>query len=408
MFNLLALCRRRFANVPFKLADIGEGITEVQVLKWFVKEGDPIKQFDKIAEVQSDKASVEISSRFDGRISKLHYKVDDMAKVGDPLVDIETDEPAINEAKSDASRVDGSATMKESIEREVVHSENKTKSFDRGPNSVLATPAVRILAKQKGINLNEIVGTGRNGRITKEDLAKETSIKQDNTREQNILKERKGLTMHQNAMVKEMTRSMTIPHFGYCDDICVDQLLELKRSLNENEKKFTLMPFFIKAASLALKEFAILNSSLEGDSIVYHKHHNISFAMDTPQGLMVPVIHNAESKTIEEINNDLKKLQAKPSFSPTDLKGGTFSLSNIGSIGGTVCSPVIVSPQVCIGALGKIKSRVVFEEDDLVETQILTISWSADHRIIDGATMARFSNLWKLYCEEPFRMLPKL
>jgi len=212
-------------------------------------------------------------------------------------------------------------------------------------------------------------------------------------------------------MIKSMNESRSIPHFGYRDEIDVTELTNFRNLFRKEAEtrgfKFSYLPLFIKAASLALSKFPILNSSLCNDQteIMYHIDHNIGIAMDTPRGLLVPSIKQCQNKSIFEIAQELTALQqlgAADKLGEEHLKGTTFTLSNIGSIGGTYMSPVITSPQVAIGALGKIQKLPKFDENSQVfAVHVMKVSWSGDHRVIDGATMSRFSNVWKQYLENP-------
>uniref|UniRef100_A0A8D2AKY7 Dihydrolipoamide acetyltransferase component of pyruvate dehydrogenase complex n=1 Tax=Sciurus vulgaris TaxID=55149 RepID=A0A8D2AKY7_SCIVU len=414
--------------VQFKLSDIGEGIREVTVKEWYVKEGDTVSQFDSICEVQSDKASVTITSRYDGVIKKLYYNLDDIAYVGKPLVDIETE--ALKDSEEDV--VETPAVSHD----EHIHQEIKGQK-------TLATPAVRRLAMENNIKLSEVVGSGRDGRILKEDilnyLEKQTGAILPPSPKAEIIppppkpKDRtvpvpisrlpvftgKDITEpikgFQKAMVKTMSAALKIPHFGYCDEVDLTELVKLREELKPVASargiKLSFMPFFLKAASLGLLQFPILNSSVDENcqNITYKASHNIGIAMDTEQGLIVPNVKNVQIRSVFEIATELNRLQKLGSsgqLSTTDLTGGTFTLSNIGSIGGTYAKPVILPSEVAIGALGTIKALPRFnQEGEVYKAQIMNVSWSADHRIIDGATMSRFSNLWKSYLENPAFML---
>nr|XP_056700711.1 lipoamide acyltransferase component of branched-chain alpha-keto acid dehydrogenase complex, mitochondrial [Euleptes europaea] len=425
--------------VQFKLSDIGEGITEVTVKEWYVKEGDIVSQFDSICEVQSDKASVTITSRYDGIIKKLHYNLDDIAYVGRPLVDIETN--ALKDVASDEDVVETPAVSHE----EQTHQEIKG-------HKTLATPAVRRLAMENNIKLSEVVGTGKDNRILKEDilnyLAKQTgAILPLSPKPEMILPLPKTDPAHDKlegktskipapisipmgisgedktevlsgfhkAMVKTMTTALKIPHFGYCDEVDLTQLFKLKEELKSVAQargvKLSFMPFFIKAASLGLLQYPILNASLDENcqNITYKASHNIGIAMDTEQGLVVPNVKNVQLRSVFEIASELNRLQKlgyTNQLGTNDLTGGTFTLSNIGTIGGTYAKAVILPPEVAIGALGRVQVLPRFNcEGEVFKAQIMNVSWSADHRIIDGATMARFSNLWKSYLENPSSML---
>jgi len=428
--------------VPFNLSDIGEGIREVNVLEWFIQEGDRVSQFDPICEVQSDKAAVTITSRYDGIVVKLHYETDDTALVGNPLVDIELDDDAI---KSAVEQVDHSEVNVKD------HSDNITQVV-KGKKT-LATPAVRRIAIENNIRLEEVTGTGPDNRVLKEDVVRfveerskgiltsnipkttpspEPSATAPSVKETTVIKiastpEKKSLTLQDRteplkgilkAMTKTMELSMKIPHFGYCDEIDLTNLVSKKKQLKKMAErqgvKFTYMPIFIKAASLALNQYPILNSSLDknNENIIYKASHNIGFAMDTPSGLLVPNIKGVQSLSLLEIAKEMERLiilGKNGKLGQTDLSRGTFTLSNIGSIGGTYTKPVLLPSEAAIGGLGKIQKLPRFDKDDqLVKAYIMQISWSADHRIIDGATMAHFTNLWKSYLEEPLNMMMDL
>ncbi|XP_054568118.1 lipoamide acyltransferase component of branched-chain alpha-keto acid dehydrogenase complex, mitochondrial isoform X2 [Eptesicus fuscus] len=414
--------------VQFKLSDIGEGIREVTVKEWFVKEGDTVSQFDSICEVQSDKASVTITSRYDGVIRKLYYNLEDTAYVGKPLVDIETE--ALKDSEEDV------------VETPAVSHDEHTHQEIKGQKT-LATPAVRRLAMENNIKLSEVVGSGKDGRILKEDILnflekqtgailppspkaeimppppkpKDTPLPTPITKSPVFTGQDRTepITGFRKAMVKTMTAALKIPHFGYCDEVDLTELVKLREELKPVASargiKLSFMPFFIKAASLGLLQFPILNSSVDEScqKVTYKASHNIGVAMDTEQGLIVPNVKNVQARSVMDVAAELNRLQKLGSagqLSTADLTGGTFTLSNIGSIGGTYAKAVILPPEVAIGALGSIKALPRFDQKgDVYKAQIMKVSWSADHRVIDGATMSRFSNLWKSYLENPASML---
>ncbi|KAM9797660.1 lipoamide acyltransferase component of branched-chain alpha-keto acid dehydrogenase complex, mitochondrial isoform 2-T2 [Syngnathus typhle] len=442
-----AACHR--AVVQFKLSDIGEGITEVTVKEWYVKEGDRVSQFDSICEVQSDKASVTITSRYDGVVTKLYYDTDDIALVGKPLVDIET------ESTSDVIQEEDVVETPAMAREEHTHQEIKGLKTQ-------ATPAVRRLAMENNIKLSEVVGSGKDGRILKEDilnfLAKQTGailppspfgeIRTPSPAPKppplaaslrvlagkDVTEPLKGF---QKAMVKSMMAALSIPHLGLCEQVELSRLVALRAELRTEARghglKLSYMPFFIKAASLCLTRFPILNASLDEScqNITYKvrptswRHvvtlsacgvvtcrqasHNIGVAMDTSLGLLVPTVKNVQLLSILEVAQELNRLQelgAAGQLGTADLSGGTFSLSNIGSIGGTYAKPVILPPEVAIGALGKIQVLPRFDvSGHVTRAHIMNVSWSADHRIIDGATMCRFSNMWRDFLQNPASML---
>jgi len=212
-----------------------------------------------------------------------------------------------------------------------------------------------------------------------------------------------------------MTQSLTIPHLGLSDEIDVSRLVsarnELKPISSSRGVKLTYMPFIIKAASLAMKSFPLINSKLNPNhtEVTLLAAHNIAIAVDTPSGLVVPNIKHCERRSLLDIALELQRVIAlaqQNKLAPEDLQGSTFSLSNIGAIGGTYASPVLVSPQVVIGVVGKIQKLPRYDVNgNVVPVHIMVVSWSADHRVIDGGTIANFSNLFKQYLEEPTAML---
>ena len=453
-------------KVEFKLADIGEGIAEVEVMQWFIKEGDTIEQFQNICEVQSDKATVEITSRYDGVITKVHYEVGELAQVGTALIDIEvegeveTEAPASKKEPAAAKPTPPPATTKPietiSVVQQSAPSHSSAPAAATATTStppskggkVLATPAVRRLATEHDVDISTVLGTGKGGRVTKSDLLMYVQEKRNQHHAQQQqphtstatstanavgsgeIPEKRNINVVQGVdqdvpirgiqrlMVQSMKESLKIPHFGYYDEVDMTSLMEIRKMISAvGEKegiKITYLPIMIKAASAALNEYPTLNSYVSKDESTQtiKSAHNIGLAMDTPRGLLVPNVKNCEQRSILDIAYEINRLQALGTankLGEEELTGGTFTLSNIGSIGGTYASPVILAPQVAIGALGKIRRVPRFDENDnVVAANMMSVSWSADHRVIDGATMARFSNLWKDMLENPETMLVNL
>jgi len=429
----LSLTSRLSNIVQFNLSDIGEGIKEVTVKEWFVKPGDKVSQFDNICEVQSDKASVTITSKFDGVITKLYYEVDDIAQTGDPLVDVQVAGGGGAEATEEAPTTPEEEPEETTTARSV---------------RVLATPAVRRIAMENNINLSDIQGTGKEGRVLKEDILSfiESGSSVQSTpppsharaapppvaatppppvaappviRRPPVVVEGKDRVEPLKGMVKAMSKSMAealkIPHFGYYDEIDMTNLVavrqDLKKECEARGVKLSFMPFMVKAASMALLQYPVINASIDvqKDTVTYKHNHNIGVAMDTAQGLLVPNIKGVQNLSVFEIAAELVRLQQvglAGKLTGQDLTGGTFSLSNIGSIGGTYASPVILPPEVAIGALGKVRKLPRFNSaGEVYPAHIMNVSWSADHRLLDGATVARFSNQWKEYLEHPAKLI---
>lgn len=353
-------------RVAFNLSDIGEGIREVIVKEWYVKEGDVVEQFENLCEVQSDKASVTITSRYDGKILKIHHKVDDTAFVGKPLLDFDVVDDLSNSQSVELQ-------IEEPKKNENIV-EPKTESSKEHTNRMrfLVTPAVRRIAGENKVNLAKVKASGRFGRILKSDILEylnvsdsrnekfnrdsytdnEAANKKATNTETNKVEKLKDV---RKIMFKTMTNSLKIPHFTYSDEVNVTSLVQLRDKLKVEAKlmgfKLTFMPFFIKAASNALNKYPILNSVVdeENEAIIYKSGHNISIAMATKNGLVVPNIKNCEQKSVRQIAIDLNELIERArngKLMPDDFANGTFSISNIGNIGATYTHPVIAPPQV--------------------------------------------------------------
>uniref|UniRef100_H2YAV3 Dihydrolipoamide acetyltransferase component of pyruvate dehydrogenase complex n=1 Tax=Ciona savignyi TaxID=51511 RepID=H2YAV3_CIOSA len=378
------------------------------MIEWFVNEGDHITQFQDLCEVQSDKSTVKITSRYDGVIKKRYYELGEFAQVGQTLVDMEIEGEESNEADEEIS-TEQPTPMEDVIDPPVP---------SQSSQSVLATPAVRNLAKQYGLNLSDIKGGGKDGRVLKEDIMQHAEQPHDvipitTPALEDRVEPLKGI---RKAMLRSMKSSLNIPHFGYNDEYDLTELVLLRKRIKKEVKhshgiKLSYMPFIVKAVSVALSKYPILNSQLDSnhENLIYKTNHNIGVAVDTPHGLLLPSVKSVQNMSVLDVANELNRLHEaglNNKLSPSDIADGTFSLSNIGSIGGTYASPVIFPPQVAIGALGKIQVLPRFDRNgDLLKAHIMCISWSADHRVIEGATMARFSNLLKDFLENPSQLL---
>ena len=393
----------------FILPDIGEGIVECELLAWLVAEGDTVVEDQPVAEVMTDKATVQIPAMYSGVITKLHYQTGDIAKVHQPLFAM------------DVSGMNDDLDTQRTTNMSMQHSGRKHKS--------LASPAVRRLAKESGIDINLIKGSGNKGRVMKGDVT--SNSLECVTRNASVpLKTADQLTAEtpakstkmrglQAVMSKHMAHAWaSIPHFTVSDECTMDNLLAIKQTLSaqfaQADIKLTLLPFMVKALSLAMREFPIINASVsqDGEAIEYHSSHHIGFAIDTPKGLIVPNIKDVQALSIYQIAQriqELVKAALHNQLSAEDLRGGTVTISNIGPIGGITATPIINHPQVAIVALGKIQRLPRFNEhDEVVGVNIMNINWSGDHRVIDGATMVRFNNAWMQYLTQPVAMLTHL
>jgi len=419
----------------FILPDIGEGIVECEVIEWKVKEGDIIVEDQIIVDVSTDKAIVEIPSMYNGRVTKLYYAEGDIAKVHRPLfaLEVEGSESTGDEKTATAETLVevAAATSTDEVpeESEVTESSEAmvaSASADLSFSSkVLTTPAVRKMAREHELDLSSINGSGKQGRVLKEDVLgflsngrgssdnSPSSGQLINTTAEDRVEPIRGV---RKIMAERMSAAVsTIPHFTYVDEMDVIELMEVRQTLKDtyatDTLKITLMPLFIKALSLAIKQFPIINSHPNADftELTYVASHNIGMAVDGKTGLLVPNIKNVQDLSLLDIAREVTRLtQAARSgkINPQELSGGTITISNIGAIGGTAATPIINKPEVAIVALGKIQTLPRFDEQgNLVPRKIMTVSWSGDHRVIDGGTIARFNNVWMGYLKSPTTML---
>jgi 2-oxoisovalerate dehydrogenase E2 component (dihydrolipoyl transacylase) len=431
-----------------------KGIRECEIIQWFVEPEARVEEWDKLCEVQSDKASVEITSRFAGVIKKLHYEAGEMAKVGKPLVDIDIQGEIKQEdlaALAELGAGEGSQIQAQDQKTELSEAPSsegmpalgspsapEIVSPPKGKHATLATPAVRHLTKELGVRIEDVKGTGRDGRVLKDDVY-QFAKQRDSTPASSVpgstspaaaaspqTETPSKLSNNQYQMFKTMTNSLAIPHFLYADEIDFSNLSELRARLNKGLakspvngiNKISFLPFVIKAVSMSIQRYPILNARVNVDPesgkpiLIMRSQHNIGVAIDTPSGLMVPVIKNVSNLDIASIAEELKRLQslaAAGKLSSSDLSGGTITVSNIGNIGGTYVSPVIVDKEVAILGMGKMRTIPAFDENGgVVKKQICNFSWSADHRVIDGATMARAAETVRGFVEDPDSMVMHL
>ncbi|MDX1556345.1 MAG: 2-oxo acid dehydrogenase subunit E2, partial [Xanthomonadales bacterium] len=408
------------------LPDIGEGIVECEVVEWRVAEGDEIEEDQPVVDVMTDKAMVEITAPKAGRVTRLYHKQQEMARVHSPLfafIPRHRGEPAAAKAASKTAPEPSPAAA--------------TPVSTGNRQRIPASPAVRRLVREHDLNLADITGSGKDGRVLKADvlahLDKPTasSQRQEDSGESQPASQGRGdrrqpereqevrvepIKGMKAAMARSMVKSATtIPHFIYSEDIDVTDLLKLREQLKPEAEargsRLTLMPFVMKAMALAVQEFPVLNSRVNDEvtEIHYLRNCNIGMAVDGKAGLMVPNVKGVETLTLLGIADEVARLtEAARSgrVSQEDLKGGTITISNIGALGGTYASPIINAPEVAIVALGRTQKLPRFDTNgQVVERAIMTVSWAGDHRIIDGGTIARFCNRWKGYLEAPQSML---
>ncbi|WP_368270061.1 2-oxo acid dehydrogenase subunit E2 [Enterococcus gallinarum] len=418
----------------FKLPDIGEGIAEGEIVKWFVKPGDTINEDDTLLEVQNDKSVEEIPSPVTGTVKNILVSEGTVANVGDVLVEI--DAPGHNSAPAASSAAPTAAPEKV----ETSGSASVVEAAD--PNKrVLAMPSVRQFAREKDVDITQVTATGKGGRVTKEDIenflsgggASATAEAAAPAKEEaqapaaeskpaapakafksNLgdLEERVALTPTRKAIAKAMVNSKhTAPHVTLHDEVEVTNLWDNRKKFKEvaaaNGTKLTFLPYVVKALTATVKKFPILNASIDDakQEIVYKNYYNIGIATDTDHGLYVPNVKDADRKgmfAIADEINEKAKLAHDGKLSADDMRNGTITISNIGSVGGGWFTPVINYPEVAILGVGTIAQQpIVNAEGEIVVGRVMKLSLSFDHRIVDGATAQQAMNNIKRLLADP-------
>lgn len=411
--------------IDVKLPDIGEGIAEGEIVKWSVQKGDTIAQDAPLLEVLTDKASVEIPAPITGVVQELLFAEGDLVPVGGVVARIQTESVAAEPPVQEPAKA--SATPQ--------HTAPRDGESDRARTDILATPSVRRLALEKGIDLHQVHGSGPYGRILREDIehlapaqvpaalpqatpaaprATERPVTPSDASSQ-ANEERIPLRGIRRKIADQMVKAkFTAPDFFYGDEADLTELVRFRQTLAADLKaegiKLTYLPFIIKAVISGLKAYPTLNASLddEAQEIVFKKDYHIGFATDSPNGLFVPVIHHADRLNILELSQEIQRLAERVregKASGAEMRGGTFTITNIGAIGGTMCSPIINHPEVGIMGVNKIYQKPMVHEGEIAIRWACNICLSFDHRVVDGADGARFSNHVIHLLQNPQRLL---
>jgi pyruvate dehydrogenase E2 component (dihydrolipoamide acetyltransferase) len=379
----------------FKFPDVGEGITEGEIVLWLVDEGEEVEKDQPLVQVETDKAVVEIPSPCEGVILKIMFHEGDIIKVGEILVAIgDEGEEYIKEEKTEE---------KKEYVGIVGEIEDKPAAQPPPRRQVLAVPAVRKLARELGADIASIKGTGEGGRVTEEDIrrhAEQVQVEGVTDRYGDV--ERIPIMRVRRSVAQQMVRSKSsIPHVTHMDLANASALVKLK-ALQTGEAKskgihLTYLPYIMKAVAAGLKKHPYLNSSIdtERNEIILKKYLNIGFAVETDDGLLVPVVKDVDEKSVYELAEETQRLAdlcRRRKIDLADLKGGTFSITNIGSLGGIYSTPIINHPEAAnlgVGAIRQMPS-VIDGEIGIIHGAYLSLSF--DHRILDGAEAARFTN----------------
>ena len=445
----------------FRLPDIGEGIHEGEIVKWFVKPGDKVQEDDILCEVQNDKAVVEIPSPVAGTVEEVLVEEGTVAVVGDVL--IRFDAPGYEDlklkgedhaeeassAKTEA-QVQATAEQGQTIEKAPAQAQQAQTTAQSEASStdvktrVIAMPSVRKFARENGVNIQNVTGTGKNGRILKEDIesfknggsaVSEVQSSEVNNLEENGITEevktsaqvapislegefpetREKMSPIRRAIAKAMVHSkQTAPHVTLMDEVDVTELVAHRKKFKEiaatKGVKLTYLPYVVKALVAMLREFPEFNRSLDDatQEIIQKHYYNVGIAADTEKGLLVPVIKHADRKSVFAVSNEINELATKArdgKLAPHEMKGASMSITNIGSAGGQWFTPVINHPEVAILGIGRISEKPVIKNGEIIAAPVLALSLSFDHRMIDGATAQNALNLLKRLLSEPELLL---
>lgn len=408
----------------FKLPDIGEGIHEGEILKWFVQEGDEIKEDDVLCEVQNDKAVVEIPSPVEGKVLKIHVQEGEVAVVGDPLISIDAEG-----YEDDTPEAEPEQPSKEPAQEEKTEARAETIE-DAVDRIVIAMPSVRKYAREKGVDIRLVQGTGKNGRILKEDIDRYLAGETKTEPEKEVVQEtvetaeqepvalagefpetREKLRGIRRVIADAMVKSKTTaPHVTLMDEVDVTGLVEHRKRYKpiaeEQGIKLTFLPYVVKALISAGKKYPIINAAIDDETEeIVHKHYfNVGIAADTERGLVVPVIKHADKKNLFELSKEINELADKArngKLSAEEMRGASFTISNIGSAGGQWFTPILNYPEAVILGIGRIQEKPIARNGEVVVAPVLALSLSFDHRLLDGATAQLALNQIKRVLQDP-------
>lgn len=431
----------------FNFPDLGEGLEEGTIMEWYVKPGQQVKMGDSIVQMETDKVVADIPSPKNGVITDLFGEVGDVIKVGSPLVIIQIEgevseqttedekitTEAVSESDDDAGSVVGTIEVagKNDIMAPSDEGEKDIEEKTSVSRKALATPVARAMAKQMGIDINQIPGSGPSGRVKKEDILNFKSTGLDIKPESDIIKKSftpdeslkqtagdvtyKPLTQIRKTIAKNMLQSKhNAAHMSVFEEVEISGLMEVrsryKQRFADKGVKLTYLPFIVKAVAQALKHHPQLNSQIdtENNRMIYRNRYHIGIAVDAPDGLVVPVIRDADKLSIFQIAGQIGELANKArtrKLTLEDLKDGCFSITSFGSFGGIYATPVLNYPQAGILGIGRILKTPVVKDDEIVIGNIMPLSLTVDHRIVDGGETTRFIYKVMEYLTDPISFL---
>jgi len=421
-------------NRVFKLPDLGEGLTEAELVQWLVKEGDTVELNQPICEVETEKALVEIPSPFAGRVVKTYGDVGETIQVGKPLIEVQTTGEAPKTGRKEVlvgygPEEEGTVSKRRRRIGKGKNAEAEPEPEPATPVRALATPPVRKLAKEMGVDIDALSGTGKDGRVTREDVIAASEGGEASAPSgvelapaQRIVRreaegpeeERVALRATRRSIAEKMVRSaFSIPHVAEWLDVDATEMMRLRNDLKSAHEaegiKISPLPILVKALIAAIRPYPLVNSSWDQDTkeiVIKHRYH-IGIATDTDRGLLVPVIRDADQLNVFQIASEIARLATAArdgKATVAELTGSTITITNVGSFGMTSGTPIINHPEAAILAPGVVARRPWVVDDQIVPRDVMTLSLSFDHRIIDGAYAGRFLRYLADLIEKPARL----
>jgi pyruvate dehydrogenase E2 component (dihydrolipoamide acetyltransferase) len=429
------------ATQNVKLPDVGEGVTEGELVRWLVKVGDVVKVDQPVAELMTDKATVEVPTPFAGTVKELKFKEGDVIPIETVIAVLESSgagAPA-SAPKSAPASAPAPVAAKPAAAGPAPSAPAAGAGLDVYPpvaeSRVLATPATRRLARETGVDINQLNGTGLAGRVTRDDVVKAKGspaggsvVPSAGTRlpvkdiprpavvsQPGSMEERIPLRGVRKKIAENLQMAkQIIPHFTLMEEARVDELVRLRAQAKEAAEKYgvkvTYLPFIMKALIATCREFPMFNASIDDQAgeIVHKRYFNVGFAADTPNGLVVPVVKNADFKTVLQISQEINQLAGKArdgKLSLEEMRGATITITNIGSVGGVYATPIINHPEVAILGVYKLQDKPIWNGKEFVRGQVMNFTITCDHRLIDGAVAANFMKAFVGRIENPSQLM---
>ncbi|SIT68201.1 dihydrolipoamide acetyltransferase family protein [Edaphobacillus lindanitolerans] len=439
----------------FRLPDIGEGIHEGEIVKWFVGKGDTLQEDDTLCEIQNDKAVVEIPSPVGGTVLEVLVQEGEVAVVGDVIIRIDSPDHEDEDSGTEETESQVQSTLEsgQDVEKDEAPKGKKEEGVPSAPaqsagkeadgRRVIAMPSVRKYARENNVAIQEVQGSGKNGRVLKEDIdafvnggqkqqaeapaqeAQTATPQQEAQKQQpaaaqaapegDFPETREKISPIRKAIAKAMVNSKhTAPHVTHLDEVDVTALVEHRRKFKEIAAeegiKLTYLPYVVKALVSTLRKYPQLNVSYDDNTeeVIQKHYYNIGIAADTDRGLLVPVIKHADRKSVFAVSDEINQLAAKArdgKLAPNEMKGGSISISNLGSANGQWFTPVINHPEVAILGIGRIAEKPVVKNGEIQAAPMLALSLSYDHRMIDGVTAQQALNHIKKLLANPELLL---